>query len=218
MIVTVTPLTIFMNSTSYPFPLLSCSVSTFCVSLMNIVSKLSSAPVTQNPKKENDPTSPGLPPQSKNHPNAVPPTLSTSALALPGNMDMASMGLSEPQLKRQALECLVSVLKSLVLWGTAATTSDPSGESHARSLGTEENQPEAVTPEPSSDRLNSFPNSFEASRQPTPEIIDDPSRFESAKQRKTTLLEGIKKFNFKPKRVCYDQYFKCTGSSDLPFY
>lgn len=31
---------------------------------------------------------------------------------------------------------------------------------------------------------------------------DDPSRFESAKQKKTTLLEGIKKFNFKPKRVC----------------
>lgn len=30
---------------------------------------------------------------------------------------------------------------------------------------------------------------------------DEPSRFENAKQRKTTLLEGIKKFNFKPKRV-----------------
>ena len=37
----------------------------------------------------------------------------------------------------------------------------------------------------------------------TPAAIqsDDPSRFENAKQRKTTLLEGIKKFNFKPKRV-----------------
>lgn len=38
----------------------------------------------------------------------------------------------------------------------------------------------------------------------TPEVggaTDDPSRFENAKQRKTTLLQGIKKFNFKPKRV-----------------
>jgi brefeldin A-inhibited guanine nucleotide-exchange protein len=29
---------------------------------------------------------------------------------------------------------------------------------------------------------------------------DDVGRFESAKQRKTTLQEGIRKFNFKPKR------------------
>lgn len=173
------------------------------LSLMNIVSKLSSAPMTQNPKKENDPTSPGLPPQSKGHQNSVPPTLSTSALAVPGNMDIASMGLSESQLKRQALETLVSVLKSLVVWGTATTaTSDPSGESHARSQAAEESQVEAVTPDPSTDRLSGFASSFETSRQPTPEIADDPGRFESAKQRKTTLLEGIKKFNFKPKRVC----------------
>ena len=33
------------------------------------------------------------------------------------------------------------------------------------------------------------------------EELDDPERFESAKQRKTTLMEGIKKFNFKPKKV-----------------
>jgi brefeldin A-inhibited guanine nucleotide-exchange protein len=38
-------------------------------------------------------------------------------------------------------------------------------------------------------------------RQPTPEIIDDPTKFESAKQKKTTLLQGLKKFNFKPKKV-----------------
>jgi hypothetical protein len=35
----------------------------------------------------------------------------------------------------------------------------------------------------------------------TPDITDDPSRFESAKQKKTTLMEGIKRFNQKPKKV-----------------
>ena len=35
----------------------------------------------------------------------------------------------------------------------------------------------------------------------TPDIADDPSRFESAKQKKTTLMEGIKRFNQKPKKV-----------------
>ena len=39
------------------------------------------------------------------------------------------------------------------------------------------------------------------SRVNTPDLPqDDPSRFESAKERKTMLLEGIKRFNFKPKR------------------
>jgi brefeldin A-inhibited guanine nucleotide-exchange protein len=38
-------------------------------------------------------------------------------------------------------------------------------------------------------------------RGPTPDIADDPSRFESAKQKKTTLMEGIRRFNQKPKKV-----------------
>ena len=35
---------------------------------------------------------------------------------------------------------------------------------------------------------------------PTPEVQDDPSRFESAKQRKMILQEGLKRFNYKPKK------------------
>ena len=41
----------------------------------------------------------------------------------------------------------------------------------------------------------------DSSRVATPDVVDDPGKFESAKQRKTILLEGLKKFNFKPKRV-----------------
>jgi brefeldin A-inhibited guanine nucleotide-exchange protein len=32
------------------------------------------------------------------------------------------------------------------------------------------------------------------------EPIDDPDRFQTAKTQKTTLIEGIRQFNFKPKR------------------
>jgi brefeldin A-inhibited guanine nucleotide-exchange protein len=32
------------------------------------------------------------------------------------------------------------------------------------------------------------------------ERIDDPDRFQTAKNQKTTLIEGIRQFNFKPKR------------------
>lgn len=111
------------------------------------------------------------------------------------------MGLSEQQLKRQGLECLVAVLKSLVVWGTAGTaptTAEGGVESSLRSQIGEDVRQDAVTPDPSQDQIVQS----DSTRQPTPEVVDDPGKFESAKQKKTTLLEGIKKFNFKPKRVC----------------
>lgn len=62
---------------------------------------------------------------------------------------------------------------------------------------------DSMTPDPSLDKLATSAGSVEALRQPTPDAVDDPTRFENAKQKKTTLLEGIRKFNFKPKRVSY---------------
>ena len=169
-------------------------------SLMNIISKIGTAPVTTAPQKPNDPTSPALQPQSKQRQaNEIPPSFSTAALSVPGNVDTSTIGNSETQLRRQGLECLVAVLKSLVAWGTANTsppeqTTDP----HTRTQ-LEESRRETMTPDNSTDRLS--PGVTDGTRGATPELADDPTKFESAKQKKTTLLEGIKKFNFKPKRV-----------------
>ena len=166
---------------------------------MNIISKIGTAPVSQIAAKANDPASPALQPQTKHQQaNQVPPSFSTAALSVPGNVDTATIGNSEAQLRRQGLECLVAVLKSLVAWGTASTsppeqTADPT----TRSQG-EESRRDTMTPDLSMDRLS--PGGADT-RGPTPELADDPTKFESAKQKKTTLLEGIKKFNFKPKRV-----------------
>lgn len=110
------------------------------------------------------------------------------------------MALSEQQLKRQGLECLVAVLRSLVAWGTASSAPagvESSSEPGLRSQTGEDIRQDVVTPDPSQDRIAQS----ESAREQTPEIVDDPGKFESAKQKKTTLLEGIKKFNFKPKRV-----------------
>ena len=167
---------------------------------MNIISKIGTAPVTTAPQKPNDPTSPALQPQSKQRQaNEIPPSFSTAALSVPGNVDTSTIGNSEMQLRRQGLECLVAVLKSLVAWGTANTsppeqTTDP----HTRTQ-LEESRRETMTPDNSTDRLS--PGVTDGTRGATPELADDPTKFESAKQKKTTLLEGIKKFNFKPKRV-----------------
>ena len=172
-------------------------------SFINIISKLGTAPISHTQPKANDPASPSLPPTSKNHPNTVPPSLSTTALSVPGSLDTTGLGLTEGQLRRQSLECLVAVLKSLVAWGTTNTGNvEATGEHAARSAGVEDPRHDPVTPDASIERLSMAASATESSRLPTPDqVVDDPTKFESAKQKKTTLLEGIKKFNFKPKRV-----------------
>ncbi|WFD31856.1 guanine nucleotide exchange protein for ADP-robosylation factor [Malassezia sp. CBS 17886] len=84
------------------------------------------------------------------------------------------------RLKRQALDCLCSVLHSLVAW-SGRGTEEPVDEG-------EERAPEERDDVPS----------------PMPERDDDPGRFENAKARKTTLLEAIRTFNYKPQRGIND--------------
>ncbi|EIW61429.1 Arf family guanine nucleotide exchange factor SEC7 [Trametes versicolor FP-101664 SS1] len=168
--------------------------------LMNIISKIGTAPISSVPQKGNDPNSPALQPQTKQHhgPGQVPPSFSTASLSVPGNVDVSTIGNSEAQLRRQGLECLVAVLKSLVSWGTTNSSppehaSDPMTRSQL-----EESHRDSSTPDITTAGLS--PGGVDPTRGPTPEVVDDPTKFESAKQKKTTLLEGIKKFNFKPKR------------------
>ncbi|KAH9853654.1 hypothetical protein C2E23DRAFT_822161 [Lenzites betulinus] len=167
---------------------------------MNIISKIGSTPLSSVPQKGTDPNSPALQPQTKQQHghNQVPPSFSTAALSVPGNVDVSTIGNSEAQLRRQGLECLVAVLKSLVAWGTTnSSTPEPASDPMTRSQ-VEEARRDSSTPDVIADRLS--PGGVDPTRGPTPEVTDDPTKFESAKQKKTTLLEGIKKFNFKPKR------------------
>ena len=183
---------------------------------MNVISKLATAAVSHNPQKTNEQNSPALPPTTKGQSSSapVPPSLSTTALAVPGALDTSTLGLSEPQLKRQSLEALVAVLKSLVTWGTASgSTVETANPPTARSpAATGELKLDSTTPDSSTAKSS---GSVDFTRQPTPDIVDDPSKFESAKQKKTTLLEGIRKFNFKPKRVCSIPYRLATDRSSL---
>ena len=169
---------------------------------MNIISKFSSSTPAVNQQRAPEPPSPALSPTPKNHGNA-PISWNVTGLTVPGTMDTSVMGLSESQLRRQALECLISVLRSLVAWGTAMNRAhDEGGASLAARSEAEEVKKN--NSDHNLDRLTVSGGSVETLRQtaPSPDINDDPSRFESARQKKTTLLEGIKKFNQKPKHVC----------------
>lgn len=126
----------------------------------------------------------------------------------------------ESQLKRQSLDCLVSILHSLVAWAgrpvPTATAAMPSSASSTALNETGLDSPAGGSTsrnsEDDGDRSAEFSRDNYAANGSTPslpaiETFDDPGRFETAKLRKTTLIEGIKKFNYKPKRVstkfCY---------------
>jgi brefeldin A-inhibited guanine nucleotide-exchange protein len=166
-------------------------------SLINVMSKIGAAAVVSTHQKQPDPTSPALSPANKKDSITAVPSMTAQSLSVPGNMDTSTMGLSEALLKRQALECLAAVLRSLVVWGTAA------GRIAEESLATSEKprvgEDVPVTPEPLADKA--YSQSSDQLRQSTPDVADDPSRFESAKQKKNTFSEGVKRFNFKPKKV-----------------
>ncbi|KLO19767.1 Sec7-domain-containing protein [Schizopora paradoxa] len=165
--------------------------------LMNTISKIATVHNVAPAPKVPDPTSPALKPTGKGHDHSsnVPPALSTAALAVPGNADNANLGLSEQQLKRQGLDSLVAVLRSLVAWGTASgrgVTDTPSELQPPK--------PDGMASETSLDKPPTPVNGTHVSRVSTPEILDDPGRFENAKQRKTVLQEGLRKFAQKPKK------------------
>ncbi|KAF8494160.1 Sec7-domain-containing protein [Russula emetica] len=163
--------------------------------LVNVITKLSSSTQSGIPGQKNaESTGVATQPPAKPQNATLAPSLSTSALSGPSTVDPTTPIQSEAQLRRQGLECLVAVLRSLVAWGTgkSATTEDHNNN---------------ITPDASAS-LDRLPLP-EVTRGSTPDIADDPSRFESAKQKKTTLMEGIKRFNQKPKKGI--QFFVETG-------
>lgn len=167
-----------------------------------VISKSNTAAEQNQTPTTPAPSTPGRP--------SLPPSLTTSALAEPTATDAH---LSEARLRRLALESLVDVLRSLVAWGIVARQSQQTADLEAAGSNSqmqsrasihEDSNQRLDASESVLDRLSPVPGGSIDLRRSTSDLavaVDDPSRFESAKQRKTILLEGIRKFNFKPKRV-----------------
>ncbi|PWN50495.1 hypothetical protein IE53DRAFT_368864 [Violaceomyces palustris] len=202
--------------------------------LMNVISKISQTHLAPGladaaaATKDGASSGSSLPKANSNGP-AIPPTLSTVGASEIGAHEAGSSNTNQPveaRLKRQSLDCLCSVLRSLVIWSSRATlASDGSGSiANDNTLGLSGGEPlggssprisedvrvgnevvQALDRENLMESVNGTPTiGSEISRNQTPEPLDDPGRFESAKQRKTTLIESIRKFNYKPKRGIED--------------
>lgn len=102
-------------------------------------------------------------------------------------------------LKRQALDCLVETLRSMVNWsqqGLTETTAVPHDGELRESVDDFRESLDPIT-NASSPRFNNGDAPIPPS---TPIVDDDPEQLEKAKARKTALTNAIKLFNFKPKR------------------
>lgn len=185
--------------------------------LMNIVSKIGQTHFAPPSKEELGQHGSSSKQDSRSGGPAIPPSLSTAALVPESNKEAYAGLPPEIKLRRQSLECLVAALKSLVIWSTSTSTrqaGEESGQARAsisedglgRQLAasqagsqTELPMPTPSWPEVGSSRAASTVPS-NGLNTPVPDAEDDVGRFESAKARKTNMLEGIKKFNFKPKK------------------
>lgn len=143
----------------------------------------------------------------------------TSEVAVPyfGQPLANSSHTIETQLKRQSLDCLVSILHSLVAWagrpvptnGVSLPMAPSSTSMQETGLDSPAGGSTSRNSEDEGDRSADLSRDFPSANGSTPslpavETFDDPGRFETAKLRKTTLIEGIKKFNYKPKRVRFE--------------
>jgi brefeldin A-inhibited guanine nucleotide-exchange protein len=146
----------------------------------------------------------------------IPPSLTTASLSTFNNLD--SELPVEFLLKQQSLDCLARTLRSLVNWSQeslATTISKPQETEQRMSLeeyrGALDPNHGGASPRPSSAEFSGSPS--------TPLLEDDPSQLEKAKQRKTALSNGIRQFNFKPKRgikmLIKDGFIRSEAPEDI---
>lgn len=128
----------------------------------------------------------------------MPPPLSTAHMS--NHQEHESEIPKEYILKRQALDCLVETLRSLVNWSQQGIA-DVAGVV-AQDLERRGSMDDSVRPsiDPSSESLATRMTDDAHSSMSTPIPEDDPDELEKVKQRKTALHNAIKAFNFKPKR------------------
>ncbi|KAF0477927.1 Sec7-domain-containing protein [Gigaspora margarita] len=197
--------------------------------IVNIVSKITTTHTTinstsgvspsTNSDKDKDPNSSttSLSSISTQSTNVVPPSLDTKSITTSTTSQSHPNLPDELALKYQGLECLVSILRSLVAW-CSNNKSSVDGIDYDKDESTRKSE-ETVTDlalsqnsvtiqntnksSPSSSTMSMSGSYFSVSsdiKSAIPKAMDDPEQFENLKHRKQVLQDGIKTFNFKPKR------------------
>ncbi|CAG8473492.1 8719_t:CDS:10 [Cetraspora pellucida] len=182
---------------------------------INSTSGMSSSTNSEKDKNPNSSTT-SLPSTSAKSTNVITPSLDTKSIATNTTSKSHPNLPAELALKYQGLECLVSILRSLVAWCSNKSSvegiDDYKDESTRKSEETVTELALSQNPvtiqntsksSPSSSTMSvsgSFFNTSSDIKSVIPKAMDDPEQFENLKHRKQVLQDGIKTFNFKPKR------------------
>jgi brefeldin A-inhibited guanine nucleotide-exchange protein len=129
----------------------------------------------------------------------LPPPLTTAHMVTPyenGDNEIPK----EYIIKRQALDCLVETLRSLVNWSQQGIADATGGPETVDGRASEDFR-ESLDPSgnDSSSRITNGDAQTPIAPS-TPILDDDPEQLEKEKQRKTAFSNAIRQFNFKPKR------------------
>lgn len=146
----------------------------------------------------------------------LPPSLTTASLNVPWNHEWDLP--VDFQLKQQSLDCLVRTLRSLVNWSQDSFVATAARLQLHDPRSSTDMMRESIDPGQTngSPRLSALDTPIAPS---TPLLEDDPQQLEKAKQRKTALINGIRQFNFKPRRgiktLLKDGFIKSDAPEDL---
>ncbi|ORX51959.1 Sec7-domain-containing protein [Hesseltinella vesiculosa] len=137
----------------------------------------------------------------------IPPPLTTANVQSSDKPSANGNTNTDAANKFKALECLLAILRSLVAWYQNNSVSVPSNNLNAVSTPRESEDlrgSSAITQHNNNSvtRLSSPSSSFNNSSQLSLNNVsyDDPEQFENLKHRKQMLQEGVRQFNWKPKK------------------
>ncbi|KAI8641128.1 hypothetical protein BD408DRAFT_368798 [Parasitella parasitica] len=139
------------------------------------------------------------------HPSVVIPPPLTTATILNSDKQNAQNAMPESAIRFKSLECLVAVLRSLVGWYSNNSVSITAGQntkkdddtpraSEDHSITNDASASSTRLASPAANGSSTALNTGSSSR------LDDPEAFENLKHRKQLLQEGVRQFNWKPKK------------------
>ncbi|KAL8743792.1 MAG: hypothetical protein Q9190_003887 [Brigantiaea leucoxantha] len=146
----------------------------------------------------------------------LPPSLTVTSLNMTPNYEWDLP--IDFVLKQQSLECLVRTLRSMVNWSQDNLVSSAAKMEPLDLRQSQEAIRDSIDPirDGASPRISAMDTPAGPS---TPLLEDDPSQLERAKLRKTALSNGIRQFNFKPKRgiktLQKDGFIKSDSPEDI---
>lgn len=151
------------------------------------------------------------------HRGTLPPSLATAAITV--NQDLDQGFPPEILLKRESLEAIVEMLRSLVNWSNIVPGPELVARDPESRMSMEDVRSSIETKETSG--TSPIPPSLAGtdSGTTTPVAEDDPGQLEREKRRKTAMTNAVRQFNFKPKRgikaLLQDGFLKSDSPQDI---